>query len=112
MIKTECKHVTTERQKTQTRLIFSTTEILSDLDLANIEKAPGFLMFSADKITQEAELAMRDKRIGVNDKGQSASKKLRAAIYEYWFVKINDKDFETYYNEVMNTLINRVSGKI
>lgn len=111
MINIECKHVTTEQQKTQTKLTFSTTEPLSDLELAHIEKAPGFLLFKADNITQEQELAMKDKRIGLNTDGQSASKKLRAAIYDYWFKHINNREFEDYYSEVVDTFILRIKSK-
>lgn len=112
MLKITVKHAKTERQETQTKVIFTTTDTVSEIDEHYIEKAPGYLLFSADKITQEAELAMRDKRIGVNVQGQSASKKLRGAIYEYWFEHINDQDFEAYYNRAMDKLIDKVKGQI
>ena len=112
MFKIKCKHVSTEKQKTQTKISFSTKDIINPLDLINIENAPGYLVFCPDKITQEAELAMRDTRIGVNTKGQSGSKKLRAALYEYWFDKEDTLEFDDFYNQKIDSLIKIVVNKI
>lgn len=112
MVQFKVKHVSTEQQKTQLRITFSTTDKINPLELIQMEKAPGFLYFSPDKVSQEAELAMRDTRIGVDSHGQSGSKKLRAALYEYWFANIKNKDFEVYYNEAIDTFINRINKAI
>lgn len=111
MLQIIATHAKTEVQETQTKITFTTSENLSDITKTHIEKCRGHLLFSADKVTQEVELTMRDKRVGVNDQGQSASKKLRGAIYEYWFNNIKDKGFEEYYNDSMEVLINRVKSK-
>lgn len=109
MVQFIAKHVSTEQQKTQLKITFSTTDKINPLELIQMEKAPGFLYFSPDKVSQEAELAMRDTRIGVDSHGQSGSKKLRAALYEYWFANIKDKEFEDYYNHAINVFIERIN---
>ena len=112
MLNIQCKHVSTERQKTQTKILFTTNDVIDPLVLINIEKAPGFLLFNSDKVTQERELVIKDKRIGLKENEQSGSKRLRGALYEYWFDNINDMDFDEFYNIKINNIIKMVTDKL
>lgn len=112
MIEIQAKHVSTEKQKTQTKIVFSTSQKLDDLELSQIEKAQGFLYFNADKVAQEKQAIMMDSKVGVSVNGKSPSKQLRAALYDYWFAKIKDQTFDDWYVLKMQGIIKMVTDKI
>lgn len=91
MITLEARHVSTEKQKTQTRITFAVDGEINQLEAIQMDKAQGFLYFNPDKLAQEMLAVMQDNKVGVSTDGKSPSKQLRGALYEYWFAKIKDQ---------------------
>lgn len=114
MFKIKCKHTKTESQKTQRKISFTTKDELDELDLLQIEKADGFLIFSPDILKTKVEDAMRDIKIGVEDRGMSPSKKLRGALYQFWYKKEQEKgiEWEDFYVSKIDGIIKMINDKL
>ncbi|AFM54833.1 hypothetical protein B620_gp55 [Croceibacter phage P2559S] len=112
MITLEARHVSTEKQKTQTRITFAVDGEINQLEAIQMDKAQGFLYFNPDKLAQEMLAVMQDNKVGVSTDGKSPSKQLRGALYEYWFAKIKDQDFEEWYAVKMQGIIKMISEKL
>ena len=85
---------------------------LDFLRLKQMLKSEGFLLFSHDKIKQDVEAAMKDRKIGITTSGKSKSAILRDVIFQYWNeVYKGDKSFEEYYNLAMDHEIKTVRSR-
>ncbi len=85
---------------------------LDFLRLKQMLKSEGFLLFSHDKIKQDVEAAMKDRKIGITTSGKSKSAILRGVIFQYWNeVYKGDKSFEEYYNLAMDHEIKTVRSR-
>lgn len=112
MIQFEAKHVSTEAQKTQTRITFAVEGKIDPLETIQMNKAQGFLYFNPDKIAQEKLAVMQDNKVGVKADGKSPSKQLRGILYDYWFANIKNLDFEDWYIIKMKAIVKMVSDKL
>ena len=72
----------------------------------------GHLLFSGDKIKLAVEEKMKNRSVGIDEKGKSMSVILRGKIYKYWneFYKGSLSD-DDYYKLVMTNLINKMEQK-
>lgn len=114
MLKLKVKHVKTERLKTQTNVTFSSKDNIDDLDIIQLSKAHGFLIFSPDELKKEIEEAARNIKTGADISGLSPSKRLRGALYNYWY-KVKQKEWpswEDFYVSSINTIISKITDKV
>ena len=95
------------------RLEFETRE-LSGVDiavLADYRQKEGYLLFSAnEKALEEADIPNEKADPMLNSKTQA--QRLRGAIYRVWETKGKQGDFETYYRNKMEYLIEAYKEKI
>lgn len=68
----------------------------------------GWLLFSANE-HQETDVP---KDIAKRDTGQSPSQRMRSVLFVYWRQKGSKGDFETFYNQQMEKLINIIKSNL
>lgn len=112
MIKIIAKLTKVERKSKQTNLVFVTKGLVSDLDEMHGLNCEGNLLFTADKVSQETQLIMRDTRIGIDENGKSKSKLVRGYLHEYWISNIENESFESFYNRQMDKWIKQIKDKL
>jgi len=69
----------------------------------------GWITFSRDKLKEEVENVMRNRKIGINEEGKSKSELMRGALYRYWQKCPGNKAFEDFYNEKMEGFITKIN---
>jgi len=69
----------------------------------------GYLTFSPDKLKAAVEEVMKNKKIGIDEKGKSRSELMRGALYEFWLEGYpGGKPFEDFYSERMDSMITKI----
>jgi Glu-tRNA(Gln) amidotransferase subunit E-like FAD-binding protein len=111
MIILKAKLTSLSRLLTQLNLTFAVKEMTEE-DQIRLEQAKGeegFLLFHGDEIKKSVEDMMKDKSIGIDDKGRSPSQKLRGAIFQAWDqVYSGSDDFDAFYKRAMAKLTEQV----
>ncbi len=101
---------------TKLKLVFDVTEEvdeMEELSFAQMLETEGYLAFSGDPIKLAVEEAMKNTKLGIDEKGRSKSKVLRGVIYKYWAEHYTGKlEDEDYYMMAMDKFINMVKAKI
>jgi Glu-tRNA(Gln) amidotransferase subunit E-like FAD-binding protein len=107
MIILKAKLTSLSRLLTQLNLTFAVKEMTEE-DQIRLEQAKGeegFLLFHGDEIKKSVEDMMKDKSIGIDDKGRSPSQKLRGAIFQSFDQSYTGTlDWETFYVKSMQKL--------
>jgi hypothetical protein len=101
--------------KTGTKLIFVVKEVstVSKIEVLNAIGKHGFVAFSTDEIKAEVEDAMKDLKVGIDEKGKSKSQVLRGVINKYWNEHYSGAEsFKEFYNRSMDEIIRKVRRKI
>lgn len=96
--------------KTKTNIVFSTTDELNPIRMAQLLKTQGYLAFNADQFKKEVEEAMRDTSIGITETGRSKSQIFRGVCFQYALAR-NIDPYE-YYNSQMNRIIEHYREKL
>lgn len=115
MIIIEAKFERIKPLETKTNLVFSTKDELNEITVAQMLRADGYLLFSMDEIKQEVERAVKEKKIGLNEKGFSPSQRLRAVMSLIWqndpYINL-EKSFDEFYIREMEKIIEHYKKKI
>lgn len=94
------------------RLVFFVKkEGLSDdtmLSIIQSNGTDGWLTFSKDKLKEEVEKVMKDRKIGASEEGRSKSEIMRGILYKYWEITKGNKNFEDFYAEKMDGFITKI----
>ena len=98
------------------KIIFITAQELSAGELAEMleyRNKEGFVAFKETAITTDEMPAdvVPENRVRKTDR-KSQSQKLRAVLYRVWESKGIKVDFDTYYRQVLDSLIEYYKGKI
>lgn len=104
-----------KRLKTGVKVIFFAKELSETdlLSLKNMEGLEGHLAFSEDRVKKEVEDAMKDLKVGMDERGKSKSQIVRGLVMRYWtdYYK-GSLNFGEYYNKTMNIIIDKLRQKI
>jgi len=115
MFTKQVKFKKVDRMLTKIKLTFDILEDVNELEelaLTQMLDTDGFLAFSGDVIKREVEDAMKNVKLGIDEKGKSKSKILRGLIWQYWSQFYDgSKTDEEYYNLVMDHFIQMIKDK-
>lgn len=98
--------------KTEIQLVFSTTDELDEMQLAQMEGKKGHLVFALDEITAKVEELMKARRVEVDRDGRSKSQIMRGEIFEVWQSKFRERfpEFNDFYAAWMDKLIGEIKA--
>ncbi len=99
------------RRKTRIDIIMSTKEEIEEFDELCLLKNEGYLLFNSDEPKKQVVDAMKDKKLGINERGYSPSQLLRGEIVKEWQKGDQDKSMEQYYKETMQKIITHFRNK-
>lgn len=98
--------------KTKTNIVFSTKDRIDELEMMQLPKTTGELLFNGNPFTAEVEAVMKNRKYGV-DEGKSKSQILRGVIYQLWSTgQIDCDNDEEAYNQKMDQIINHLKSKL
>jgi len=115
MLLFKAKFIKVEVLKTKINATFAIHELTEDDDLRMTQclDTEGYLVFNGDVVKREVLEAVKDRTIGIDDKGFSPSQKLRASLFQFW---VNDyeggKTFEEFYTLMMNRILDDTNKKL
>lgn len=98
--------------KTETQVILSTKDKIDPAVLEQVEGAQGFAAFSLDEYKKSVEEKMKDRSIGINEKGQTPSQLLRGDIAQAYLAAGSPGDFDYFYRKTINYFRKQVTDRI
>lgn len=103
------------KQQTQLKITFQVPleeNEIDELELLQADKMEGYLLFNPDPIKAEVEKAIKNKRLGVSEKGQTKSQRIRGLLaYKYLNSnKLKNKytSYEDFYNAAQDWFYNYI----
>lgn len=111
MIIIKAKFEKLDKLQTKTKLVFSTSEQLPELETKQHFQKDGFLAFNSDEFREEVKAIIKAKKIGVNDLGQTPSELLRKTLFLVAEARGFAGEFEDFYEEEMERICNHYQTK-
>jgi hypothetical protein len=112
MILIKAKFESIKKMKIKLNMVFSTKEEIPSHELHQLLSGEGHLIFNVDEYRQKVLSIIKNKRIGINDLGQTPSERFRKVLY----LIFTDgggahDDFPAYYESEMEKIINHYKHK-
>lgn len=93
-------------------LTIHTNELLADQKqgLEDLHNQFIKVLLSPDEVTREMKKAIEEVKI--NEDGKTQSQRLRAVLFRNWEMDQEGRDFDSYYKEKMDKIINHYKSKL
>lgn len=111
MIELKVKFEKVEQLTNKQKVIFSTADQIPELERLQNIKAEGYLLFNPDELRANVKAIIKDRKLGVNDLGQTPSERLRKTLFLVAESKGLALQFDDFYREEMDRIINHYQSK-
>ena len=111
MVLIKAKFEKSEQLTTKTKLIFSTSDSIPEHEFQQLISSEGHLAFNPDEFRAQVITIIKDKKIGINDVGQTPSERLRKTLFLVAEAQGFALEFDDFYREQMDKIIAHYQSK-
>jgi len=111
MIIIKAKFEKLEKLTTKTKLVFSTNQRIPEVEYHQLILGDGFLAFNPDEYRARVQAIIKDKKIGINDLGQTPSELLRKTLFLVAEARGLAGNFEEFYEQEMQKIREHYQSK-